>query len=47
MLEFWGLESKLRIMNTRHRPAQALYLYRDPIYSIVYGILGSHKNYLG
>lgn len=34
-------------MNTRRRPAQALYLYRDPIYLIVYGILGSYKNYLG
>lgn len=34
-------------MNTRRKPAQALYLYRNPTYLMIYNILGPYKNYLG
>ena len=47
MVELSGLDSKLRAMNIRRRPAQALYLYEDPAYSTVYGIMGPYKNYPG
>lgn len=40
-----GLESKLRKVNGNWRPAHALYLYGDPVYCTVYGIMGPYKNY--
>lgn len=45
MVELSGLQTKLRAVNQGHRPAQALYLYGDPAYSTVYGIMGPYKNY--
>lgn len=47
MVELSGLESKLKAMNVRCRLAWALYLYGNLVYSIVYGIIGLYKNYLG
>lgn len=47
MMELSGLEGKLRAMNAGRKPAQALYLYGDPAYSIVYRIMGPYKNYPG
>lgn len=40
-----GLESKLREINSNRRPAHALYLYGDPAYCTIYGIMGPYKNY--
>lgn len=45
MVELSGLESKLREVNAGRPPAQALYLYGDPAYCTVYGIMGPYKNY--
>lgn len=44
MVELSGLEAKLRAMNAGRRPARTLYLYGDPAYSTVYGIMGLYKN---
>lgn len=45
MVELSGLEAKLRAVNTGRQPALALYLYGDPTYSTIYGIMGPYKNY--
>lgn len=45
MVELSGLEERLREVNLGRRAAQALYLYGDPAYSTVYGIMGPYKNY--
>ena len=47
MVEISGLVEKLRAVNGGRRPAHALYLYGDPAYCTVYGIMGPYKNYLG
>ena len=47
MVELSGLEAKLRAVNRGRRLATALYLYGDPAYSTVYGIMGPYKNYPG
>lgn len=38
---------KLREVNGGRQPAHALYLYGDPAYCTVYGIMESYKNYPG
>ena len=45
MVELSGLDQKLRAVNQGRRPALALYLYGDPAYSTVYGIMGPYENY--
>ena len=45
MVELSGLEGKLREVNAGRIPAQALYLYGDPAYCTIYGIMGPYKNY--
>ena len=45
MVEYSGLADRLRTVNGGRRPAHALYLYGDPAYSTVYGIMGPYKNY--
>lgn len=45
MVECSGLVEKPRAVNGGRRPARALYLYGDPAYSTVYGIMGPYKNY--
>lgn len=45
MVELSGISEKLRAVNGGRRPAHALYLYGDPAYSTVYGIMGPYKNY--
>lgn len=45
MVELSGLEAKLHGVNSGRRPAMALYLYRDPTYCTVYGIMRPYKNY--
>ncbi len=47
MVELSGLAEKLRSVNGDRRPADALYLYGDPAYYTVYGIMGPYKNYPG
>lgn len=47
MVELSGLESKFRVINVGRRLDQAFYLYRDPIFSIVYNIIRLYKNYIG
>ena len=47
MVELSGLEAKLRAVNAGRRPTLALYLYGNPAYSTVYGIIGPYKNYPG
>lgn len=46
MIELLDLESKLKTINARCRPAQIIYLYGDYAYLIVYNIIKSYKNYL-
>lgn len=46
IVELLSLEAKLRDVNAGCRPAMALCLYGDPVYSTVYGIIGPYKNYL-
>lgn len=45
MVELSGLEARLRAVNAGRPPAMALYLYGDPAYSIIYGIMGPYRNY--
>lgn len=45
MVELSGLEGKLRSVNAGRRSARARYLYGDPAYSTIYGIMGPYKNY--
>lgn len=45
MVEDSGIVEKLREVNGGRRPAHALYLYGDPAYCTVYGIMGPYKNY--
>ncbi len=45
IVELSGISKKLRAVNRDRRPAYALYLYGDPTYSIIYGIMGPYKNY--
>lgn len=45
MVEQSGLEEKQRAVNGGRRPAHGLYLYGDPAYCTVYGIMGPYKNY--
>ena len=45
MVELLGLERRLREVNQGKRPCMALYLYGDPAYYTVYGIMGPYKNY--
>ncbi len=45
MVELSGLHEKLRAINAGRRPARALYLYDDPAYCTVYGIMGLYRNY--
>ena len=47
IVEMSGLVKKLREVNGGRRPAHALYLYEDPAYCTVYGIMGPYKNYPG
>ena len=47
MVQLTELQEKLRTVNTGRRPALALYLYGDPAYSTVYGIMGPFKNHPG
>lgn len=46
MVELLGLEAKLRTVNIGQQLALALYLYSNPVYSIIYSIIGPYKNYL-
>ena len=45
MVELSGLEARLRAVNAGRPPAMALYLYGDPAYSTIYGIMGPYRNY--
>ena len=45
MVEYSGLADKLRTVNGERQPTHALYLYGNPVYSTVYGIMGPYKNY--
>lgn len=45
MVELSGLVEKLRAVNGGRQPAHALYLYGDPAYCTVYGIIEPYKNY--
>lgn len=45
MVELSDLDKKLRAVNAGRRPAHALYLYGNPAYCTVYGIMGPYKNY--
>ena len=45
MVDQSGLEEKQRAVNGGRRPAHGLYLYGDPAYCTVYGIMGPYKNY--
>ncbi len=45
MVEMSDLEAKLQKINQKKRPAMALYLYEDLIYSTIYGIIEPYKNY--
>ena len=45
MVELSGLHEKLRAINAGRRSARALYLYGDPAYCTVYGIMGPYRNY--
>lgn len=45
MVEESGLAEKLRTVNGGRRAAHALYLYGDPAYCTVYGIMGPYKNF--
>ena len=47
MVEYPGLQENLRAVKAGRRPAHALYLYGNPAYSTVYGIMGPYKNYPG
>lgn len=47
MVELFGLTEKLRLVNEDWQPADALYLYGDPAYCIVYNIMGLYKKYPG
>lgn len=46
MVELLGLDKKLRLVKAGHQSAQALYLYKDLGYPIIYNIMVSYKNYL-
>lgn len=46
MVKLSNISEKLRAVNRGHWPAHALYLYGNPAYSIIYGIMGPYKNYL-
>lgn len=46
MIELSGLEERLRKMNFGRQAGQVLYLYGDPAYSTIYGIMVPYKNYL-
>lgn len=45
MVEESGLAAKLQTINEGCRPPHALYLYGDPAYTTIYGIMGPYKNY--
>lgn len=45
MVEQSGLAEKLRAVNGGRRAAHALYLYGDPAYSTIYGVMGPYKNH--
>lgn len=45
MVQLSGLEAKICGINQGRRPAMALYLYGDPAYSTVYGIMEPYKNF--
>lgn len=47
MVEYLGLEDKLREVNGGQRSAYAFYLYGDLAYWTVYEIMGPYKNYPG
>lgn len=47
MVELLDLEAKLRAVNQGRCSVIALYLYGDPAYAIVYGIMKPYKNYPG
>lgn len=45
MTELLGLEKRLRKVSLGRQIAQALYLYSNPAYSTIYGIINLYKNY--
>lgn len=45
MVEYLGLVKRVRVINRGKRLARALYLYSNPTYSTVYGIIRPYKNY--
>lgn len=45
MVECSGLVKRVRVINGGKRLARALYLYSNPAYSTIYGIMGPYKNY--
>ncbi len=45
MMELLGLEKRLCKVNQERYLCMALYLYGDPAYCTVYGIMGPYKNY--
>lgn len=45
MVELLSLDKKQRAVNAGRRLAHALYLYSNPAYCTIYGIMGPYKNY--
>ena len=45
MVELLSLEARLRAINAGRPSAIALYLYGDPAYFTIYGIMGPYQNY--
>lgn len=46
MVELSGFKAKLHEFNVRYHITMTFYLYWDAIYSIIYDIMESYKNYL-
>ncbi len=46
MVEESSLAAKLQAVNRGCQPIYALYLYGNPAYTTIYGIMGPYKNYL-
>lgn len=44
MVEYLGLMEKLRALNSIQKFAWVLYLYGNPVYSIIYRIIRPYKN---
>lgn len=47
MVEPSRLEIKLHTVNQENCSTITLYLYGNPVYAIIYQIMGPYKNYLG